>query len=516
MSFAHAWLRAGLALLTLVSTPTAPVCGADQPKVLVIGFDGMDPILLQRFRDEGVMPNFDRFIAQGDLQVFGTAIPPQSPVAWSNFITGQNAGGHGIFDFIHRDPQTLIPYLSTSQATSPTEYWKIGKWKFPKRGGGVELRRHGKAFWEIMAEAGVDVTIFKIPSNFPPVDCEARSLSGMGTPDILGTYGIFSYITDHPPADTDLGGGRVIEVQVVDDRVVTEIPGPVNSYLDGDPTSSFPVEIVIDPVHPAATFAVDGEQFLLQEGEWSDWLTVKYKMIPILKSVSGICRFYLMEVRPHFRLYVTPIQIDPVDPEMTVSTPLHYSRELAEKTGLYYTQGLPDDTKALEEGVFGDDDYVVQSTLVLEERLRQFRFELDHFKRLQSGFMFFYFNSPDQTCHMMWRNMDPASPLHQGSGDRHTERIRNVYKLLDEALGRAMSELGDDTLIIVMSDHGFSLYSRSVHLNSWLWQNGYLHLKPGIRNTDVAVLSWIDWIATRNCDGFNYSYQNSGLRWHIA
>ncbi len=492
----------GLAALPAVS-------GAAHPKVAIIGFDGMDPILLEKFRAEGVMPNFERFIQRGDFKVLGTAIPPQSPVAWSNFITGQDAGGHGIFDFIHRDPQTLVPYLSTSQANAPTDYIKLGKWKFPKKGGGVELLRHGKAFWESLADAGVDVTIFKVPSNFPPVECEARTLSGMGTPDILGTYGIFSYITDNPPADTDISGGRVITVSIQDQRIQTEIPGPPNTYREGDPASSFPVEIVVDPAHPAATFRVDDEEFLLQEGEWSDWLTVNYQMIPLLKNVTGICRFYLMEVRPHFRLYVTPVQIDPMHPEMPISTPSKYSRELAEAIGLYYTQGLPDDTKALEERVFDDDDYVGQSQMVLEERLRQFRYELDHFKRLESGFLFFYFNSPDQTCHMMWRNMDPDSPLHEAAEGRYFDRIRQVYMTLDETFGLALDELDDDTLIIAMSDHGFSLYSRSVHLNTWLWQNGYLHLRPGTKNTDVAFLRGIDWSRTRAyAIGINGLYLN--------
>jgi len=502
------WAVVGLTLPTVAVLP-AGAQPPTHPKVVVIGFDGMDPVLLDRFRAEGVMPNIERFIQQGDYKELGTAIPPQSPVAWSNFITGQDPGGHGIFDFIHRDPQTMLPFLSTSQATEPTDYIRLGKWKIPKKGGDVELLRHGTAFWELLAEAGVDVTIFKVPSNFPPVECEARSLSGMGTPDILGTYGIFSYLTDHPPADTDFSGGRVITVDIQDQVITTRIPGPSNTYREGDPETSFPLEIVIDPVHPAATFKVNETEFLLQAGEWSDWVTVSYPILPVIKQVTGICRFYLMEVRPHFRLYITPVQIDPVHPEMPISTPADYSRKLAESIGLYYTQGLPDDTKALEEGVFDDPAYVDQSQLVLEERLRQFRFELDHFKQLDSGFLFFYFNSPDQTCHMMWRNMDPASPLHEEAGGQYPDRIRKVYMALDQAFGLALAELDDDTLVIAMSDHGFSLYSRTVHLNTWLWQNGYLHLRPGTRNSDAGYLRGIDWSRTRAyAIGINGLYLN--------
>jgi predicted AlkP superfamily phosphohydrolase/phosphomutase len=113
---------------------------------------------------------------------FGTAIPPQSPVAWSNFITGRDPGGHGIFDFIHRDPQTMLPRFSASEASAPDKFWKLGKWKIPRGTGKVKNLRQGTAFWELLPGADVDATIFKVPANFPPVDCEVRSLSGMGTP----------------------------------------------------------------------------------------------------------------------------------------------------------------------------------------------------------------------------------------------------------------------------------------------------------------------------------------------
>ena len=80
-------------------------------KLIILGIDGMDPQLLKQFMAEGKMPNFSILAQKGSFRLFTTSIPPQSPVAWSNLITGMNAGGHGIFDFIHRDPKTLQPYF---------------------------------------------------------------------------------------------------------------------------------------------------------------------------------------------------------------------------------------------------------------------------------------------------------------------------------------------------------------------------------------------------------------------
>jgi predicted AlkP superfamily phosphohydrolase/phosphomutase len=485
-------------ILLILSVFTAAATAATGPKVLVLGFDGMDPKLLEGFRAQGVMPNFEKFLAAGgQLTPFETSTPPQSPVAWSNFTTGMDSGGHGIFDFIHRDPETLMPYFSGSEAKGPMRFWKIGSWKIPRGGGEVRNLRQGVAFWELLSDAGVDATVFKVPANFPPVECEARTLSGMGTPDMTGNYGISTLITDNPPVERDLAGGRVVSVYLKDGSCTAGLFGPPNSFREGDPESVVPLEITVDQDTRSAWIRTSEGGVILAEGEWSDWVPVTFQMVPVLKKVHGICRFYLMEISPHLRLYVTPVQIDPVKPEMPISTPPSYSREIAEATGLYYTQGLPDDTSALENGFFEDDGYVQQSDFVLQERLDQLEAELDRFATLDEGFLFFYFNSPDQVCHMMWRNMDHDSPTFSGSDHAHEFRIRDVYAELDAALGLAVERAGKDAVIMVMSDHGFAPWNRVFHLNTWLYENGFLVLEDGVQPRDVDMLYGVDWRRTR-------------------
>jgi predicted AlkP superfamily phosphohydrolase/phosphomutase len=498
-----------MVLLTLLMSVTAATA-ATGPKVLVLGFDGMDPNLLEEFRVQGVMPNFEKFLAGGgQLTPFGTSTPPQSPVAWSNFTTGMDSGGHGIFDFIHRDPETLLPYFSGSEAKGPMRFWKFGSWKLPRGGGEVKNLRQGVAFWELLSDAGVDATIFKVPANFPPVECEARCLSGMGTPDMTGNYGISTLITDDPPVERDLGGGRVVSVYLADGRCTADLLGPANSYREGDPQAVAPLEIIVNQDSGSAWIKTTDGGVVLTEGEWSDWVPITFEMIPWIKDIHGICRFYLMEVSPHLRLYVTPVQIDPMQPEMPISTPPEYSREIAEATGLFYTQGLPDDTSALENEFFDDEGYVQQSGFVLEERLEQLEAELDRFATLDEGFLFFYFNSPDQVCHMMWRNMDHDSPTFEQSDHRHEFRIRDVYAELDAALGLAVEKAGDDAVVMVMSDHGFAPWNRAFHVNTWLYENGYLVLEEGVQPRDVDMLFGVDWRRTRAyAIGINGLYLN--------
>jgi predicted AlkP superfamily phosphohydrolase/phosphomutase len=156
-------------------------------RVIVLGFDGLDYGLTRDLMDRGRLPNFKRLAQTGSFSPLGTSIPPQSPVAWSSFITGLDPGAHGIFDFIHRDPATLVPYLSTSRTEAAGRTLKVGKYQIPLSGGSVELLRRGEPFWEVLEERGVDTTIMRMPANFPPSGSATRELSGMGTPDILGT-----------------------------------------------------------------------------------------------------------------------------------------------------------------------------------------------------------------------------------------------------------------------------------------------------------------------------------------
>ncbi|RKZ19649.1 hypothetical protein DRQ50_01640 [bacterium] len=497
-------------LILVVSMWALAAMAADDTKVLVIGMDGMDPQMLAEFRAQGLLPNFDRFIAGGgQFQPLGTSIPPQSPVAWACFSTGADAGAHGIYDFIHRDPLTMLPYLSTSSAQAPGDYWQLAGWKVPKSGGTLENLRRGVSFWEVLDDAGVDATVFKVPANFPPSECEARTLSGMGTPDILGTYGIFSYLTDDPAVDTEVGGGRVIPVRAVAGRIQTTIPGPVNTYRQGNPQSEVELDITLDRDNRTALFNINGSEFLLQEGEWSDWLELDFEMVPVFKDVGAICRFYLLEAGQHFRMYVTPVQIHPARPEMPISTPGSYSAEIARDVGLFYTQGLPEDSKALEEGILSDTEYASQSDQILHERLLQFTYELDHFRRLDQGFLFFYFNSPDQSCHVFWRSFDEDSPTHAAADPAQRNRVRDLYVVLDGALGEAMDTVGDDVTIMVISDHGFAPYHRSFHVNAWLREHGYLVLKQGVEPGQTEFLMGIDWSRTRAyAVGINGLYLN--------
>lgn len=442
------------------------------------------------------MPHFAQLAAQGDFRRLTTSIPPQSPVAWSNLITGMNAGGHGIFDFIHRDPKTMTPYFSASRVEGPKHSVHLRNWMIPLGGGSAEQLRKGEAFWQILDRHGIPNTIFRIPSNFPPVATKGQTLSGMGTPDLRGTYGTFTFYTDDPTAATGaVEGGQVIPVQVENSRVVANLIGPDNTFKKGSPAALEPFVVAVDPSEAVAKIGVQGQEFVLREGEWSDWIRVEFQLIPFFGNVKGMCRFYLKQAHPRFQLYVSPINIDPANPALPISTPSSYSRMLTDEAGEFHTQGIAEDTKALSDGVLDDKEYLEQARTVLAEHRRIFAAE---FPKFQRGVFFFYFSSLDLNSHMFWRLMDPKHPEYDAAfAAQNGSAIESFYQQMDQVLGEVLPKVDAETTLLVLSDHGFAPYYRSFNLNTWLLNNRYIKLKADSQTDSSEAFAGVDWAQTR-------------------
>ena len=502
-----------LLALTLLPTGAALAEGNAARRMIVLGVDGLDPAMLRQFMTEGLTPNLAKLAASGAMMPLATSIPPQSPVAWSNFITGMDPGGHGLFDFIALDRTSLTPYLSSARVESAgRKPIALGRWRIPLGAEKTVLLRDGQAFWEVLEARGIPARLFQVPANYPPVPAGEATLSGMGTPDLRGTPGTFSYYTNDPaiPAGP-VSGGVIRRVAVIGGAMRADLEGPPNSFLADAPWSTVDVRVRADAINPVALVQVGAEQRLLSVGEWSDWMAVRFPLLPGLVEVPGMVRVYLQRTSPRFGLYISPVNIDPRDPAQPISHPGEYARELAEAAGPFYTEEMPEETKALSAHVLSGPEFLQQTRLVMDERRRLFRYELERFRRSAGDrFLFFYLSTVDQRNHMMAREMDPMHPFHKADTPRQlAEAMRDTYREVDEMAGWVLADLDPATLFVVMSDHGFAPFRRGANLNRWLEQEGYLQLTDPSARDRYEWLEGIDWARTRAfAIGLNSLYIN--------
>ncbi|MGZ4149443.1 MAG: alkaline phosphatase family protein [Actinomycetota bacterium] len=128
-------------------------------RVLVVGWDGADWEILDDLLSRGLLPHLQAMLAEGARGTLMSTIPSHSWSAWSSFLTGFHPAGHGVWDFVERDPtdpDRRLPVSSTSikQAT----------------------------FLDRLSVAGVQVRAANIPVTFPAWDLNGRMIGGVAIP----------------------------------------------------------------------------------------------------------------------------------------------------------------------------------------------------------------------------------------------------------------------------------------------------------------------------------------------
>ncbi len=458
-------------------------------KVVVIGLDGLEPTIVDQMLEAGELPNLARLRISGGYSRVATTWPAQTPVAWSTFATGVNPGGHGIFDFLRRDPKTYSPDLGLNRYEQKSAFLP------PK----VVNMRRGKTIWDVLSAAGIPSAVVRCPCTYPPETLKGRLLAGMGVPDVRGGLGTATFYTTAADV-TARESEQVVRLEPKGARgeLASHIVGPRNPKTKDDLRVSVTFEV--DRGARAVTLRSEGRPaaLVLNEGVWSDWLAVKFKA-GLLQSIAGVVRFLLVRMEPELEIYASPVNYDPTAPAFPISHPWEYSTELSKAMGTYYTAGMVEDHTGLSNERFSEEAYLAQCDSVMRERERMLQLEMDRFRE---GFLYCLFDTPDRVQHMFWRFGEAGHPANREDDARRREMaavIREHYRTCDAVIGRVLEQIGNDALLIVLSDHGFNSFQRGVHLNAWLLQNGYLTLKGGVSPGHEAgeFFKHVDWGRTR-------------------
>jgi len=532
-----------------------------RPKVIVLGFDGVDAHYTEKWMNEGKLPNLARLRAQGTFRPLRPTLPAQTPVSWSTFSTGIDPGRTGIFDFLRRDPKTYLPlFAAFDETTQPFLFGKrtplvvaggvfvlvlvflyillralrrpnrialiaasvvavllagcgfaFASRLLPLTRPGVTNRRQGDPMWEVVSRAGLKARVVHVPVTFPATDfSNGHLLSGLGVPDISGRVGKPFYFTSE--LDFKHGGEGSNEfsidvVQLEDNRGVikTAINGPPNKLFHNPPYISCPITFSVAADRQSIGIEVGEQKLHLKQGQWSDWTDFVFPFNSLIK-VHGVSRFYVLQVNPEIKVYLSPISFDPrnLPPGFNISAPVSWARELSTKFGRFKTIGWAIDTWAISEGfanetMFWDD---------LRWTVGQYRRLFQSFLQDDDDLLIQCFEFPDRVGHVFWRLIDTGHPAYDAAlAAKWGDSLLKAYQLMDDIVGEAMAAADKNhASLIVLSDHGFATWRKSINYNTWLAQNGYLGLKSGVevKNRSVELLFdqgqfWenVDWSKTR-------------------
>jgi predicted AlkP superfamily phosphohydrolase/phosphomutase len=502
-SFLVLFLTFALALLSFLTWPIRLLLrllrGRKTPKnaavdqVVIVGLDGLSPILAEKYMAEGKLPHLSRLRSEGAYAPLQTTTPAISPVAWSSFMTGSDPSKHNIFDFLSRDPRTYLPDLSSARIGKPKRTLSLGRYDVPL--GRPEIRglRKSVPFWKILGENGIFSTVLRVPITFPAEPFKGHLLSGMCAPDLKGSQGTFSFYTSDPARIRKNEGGIVFPVEVKDGRVETFLSGPENTMLKKPEEIRLPLSVTIDRDKAGVRISVSGRTLNLKVNEFSPWVQVTFKPGLGIK-IRAICRFLVSRIEPHFEMYVTPLNIDPAKPALPISHPFIYSVYLANLLGRFITLGEANDTWALNEGALSEEAFL---RLAWSNHAEWEAMLFNALAKTKKGLTVCVFETTDSLQHMFWRYLEPDHPaLRSGPSGMSEAVIEDLYVRMDGMVGRVREKMARSSALFVMSDHGFRAFKRGVNLNSWLRENGYLRLKEGAS----GKAEWfrdVDWSGTR-------------------
>lgn len=522
-----------LTSLLVVCLGAAMSCGGGRPaekfkqKLVILGFDGMDPRLVKRWMDEGRLPNIQKLAKQGGgVHPLGTTHSPESPTAWASFATGVNAGKHNIYDFLVRDTNSYLPDLGMVSRVPPRFLFNFIPIARPK----ITSIRGGTSFWVTAGRAGVRSSMLTVPVTYPPEDVpNGEMLSGLPLPDIRGTMGTFYYfgtdLSRYEEGNTEFGG--ILRRLVFDgDIAQTELVGPPNpivrqqlrearamtpmtesqkmriAELEAREDVRLPVTIHWNRAGKAATIDIAGSTIHLGEHEWSKWINLDFG-INVLLRVHGMAQLYLINAGPELQLYISPVNWRPDNPPAPMSSPSSFAADLYERLGAYRTLGWAEATWPLNEDRIDEKVFMDDLDRAFDDRAQVILQRLD---ARQWDLLVGVIEATDRVQHMMWRLIDPQHPMYDKTlAAKFGDSIERVYRKCDDFVGEVMARVAPGTPILIVSDHGFHSFRQSVNLNTWLVQNGFMALQgqaPGekkLQDLFGGGTFWenVDWSRTK-------------------
>jgi predicted AlkP superfamily phosphohydrolase/phosphomutase len=460
-------------------------------KILIIGIDGMDYKLVNKLISENKLPNLKKLSVDGDFLPLETSMPPHSPVAWTTISTGSNPGEHGIFDFIMREKGSYTPKLSlyeTKNSVFGTKYH-----------GAIKTQ----TFWQYLSQNNIPVKIIKWPMSFPPEEINGELLAGLGVPDIKGLLSGYSFYTENLSIIQKKPTDNIIKLDFQKKFVDTVVYGPKTQT--NNEMLSIKAPIRIKKSDEKITLEIHNKSYSLKEKEWSEWIRISFD-VDLFRKIQGTFKAYVSSVEP-FNMFITTIQISPENPVVSISYPESFSKKMVDEIGLYYTNGMPEETGGYEDDRISKEGFLSQIDDIENERNKLFWQGFEEFSEWDKGVYAIVYDSSDRLQHMFW----DENIFYENSSESSESYkvIEEYYKKKDDFVGTILDKIDKNTKLIIISDHGFNSFKYAININRILEENQYIKLNKDDDEDNTILFKNVDWSKSKAYSlGFNSVYIN--------
>lgn len=422
--------------------------GKTARKMALIGLDSATLDLLERFGDQGRLPNVSRLMQNGVTFEAFPALPAGTAMNWTTIVTGAYVGTHGVTAMTLHRPGGPLDKLESAFFSYECKAERL---------------------WEVGDRCGKRSILLKYPCSWPPTVKNGVQVEGFAEPD----WNIFALAprmcyANYPLPSCRKGAacpwpGGVPYANLIE-------PEPATGWSKLPASHSAPLEVVLDfrPTQGEAkrffalvidTAGTGYDRVLfcsgrdaaapassLREGEWGSWVKSEFHTDEGVKEATF--RLKLVELSgdaERINIYTSQ-----VFPSTGWTRPESLSLDLVEKIGPF--QELSSVTEPYCHRW-------VDAQTILEE----LEYQVDWLGRAASYLMseyqwdlfFTQWHGIDHVDHKFLGGMDPKSNWYLPEKEELcTRMIAETYELADRYVGAILEQIGDDTLVVITSDHG--------------------------------------------------------------
>lgn len=458
-------------------------------KVLFLGLDAAMPDLMKKFVQEGNMPNTAKLMDQGVFSRLETVFPPLTAAAWTAIVSGAGSGTNG------------VPSLMVKHPGEDLDYWHTS---FDRNEVLCET------LWEVGSRSGLKSALINWPVTFPLGGLDENH--GVQVAGSLNPPFRYFYMPLWDVASSAIFSDKLLRCNQIPGRAVQILPKPAEGWSNL-PDSYKPVlefEITVPPTYvegykmQVAMYASTEEGYdrvLISEtkdgdkavtditmGDYGPWIVKNFNARDRVRD--GCFRFQLFELSKdgkHFKLYQSSINT-----AESYCVPDSLTDEVKKAAGTYMEV---DDPWAFMDGWMPIELYMEQLGLHADWWGNATKYVL---LSREWDLAFSWVGTIDHIEHVLYAGIVPEARVYDpDKAEWCMDKIRTTYKQVDDNIGKILDAVNlEETMVILISDHGFTHLDWNPYVKEHLARKGLLDYMLDLTHDDPSNLS-INWGNTK-------------------